>query len=169
MSRTDITIVVGNPKLQSRTREAAELLADAIGGTASRETIEIAPMGSELLGWGSDSVAQVKERIASSQLAIFASPTFKASFTGLLKLLLDQFAGETGLAGVVAVPLMLGSGDRHALAAEYTLRPVLSELGAMTLPGLYLSDQTFRDDGAIQAYASRWHEPVNRLLGKVPA
>jgi flavin reductase like protein len=51
---------------------------------------------------------------AASQLAVFARPTFKATYSGLLKLFLEQFDSGTGLAGVVAVPVMLGAGSVHA-------------------------------------------------------
>ena len=69
-----------------------------------------------------------------------ASPTYKATYTGLLKLFLDQI-GADELAGVVTVPVMVGAGAAHALAVETHLRPVLVELGA-TMPtrGLYLQE-----------------------------
>ena len=69
-----------------------------------------------------------------------ASPTYKASYTGLLKSFLDWF-GTTDLAGVTVVPVMVGAGAHHALAVEVHLRPVLVELGA-TLPtrGLYVTE-----------------------------
>lgn len=69
-----------------------------------------------------------------------ASPTFKASFTGLLKLFLDHFsAGE--FRDVPTVALMLGAGQKHALAAEMALKPVLVELGCpCPVPALYLLD-----------------------------
>jgi FMN reductase len=41
------------------------------------------------------------EEIAASDIAIFASPTYKASDTGMLKAFLDRY-GSNGLAGVVA-------------------------------------------------------------------
>ena len=84
---------------------------------------------------------------------VVASPTYKGTYTGLLKLFLDRFS-TTGLSGV-AVPLMFGAGPTHALAPELTLRPVLTEIGG-TVPvrGLYVHD-TYYDDPA--AYAS-WLE-----------
>jgi FMN reductase len=81
-----------------------------------------------------------------------ASPTYKATYTGLLKLFLDQI-GTGDLAGVVAVPLMLGGGPAHALAPELLLKPVLVELGA-TAPtrGLYLLDSTWDDPAPLEAW-----------------
>ncbi len=77
-----------------------------------------------------------------------ASPTYKGTYTGLLKLFLDRFAGGTGLRGL-AVPMLLGAGPQHALAAELTLRPVLTEIGA-TVPGrgLFVIDKQHDDPAA---------------------
>jgi FMN reductase len=71
---------------------------------------------------------------------VIASPTYKASYTGLLKSFLDWFS-TTDLAGVTVVPVMVGAGTQHALAVEVHLRPVLVELGAI-LPtrGLYVTE-----------------------------
>jgi FMN reductase len=84
-------------------------------------------------------------------LAVVASPTYKASYTGLLKSFLDWFS-TTDLEGVVVVPLMVGAGRQHALAVEVHLRPVLVELGA-TLPtrGLYVTEEQFEELDAVVA------------------
>jgi FMN reductase len=103
--------------------------------------------------------------VQESALVVFASPTFKATYTGLLKLFLDQFAGGTGLQDVVAVPLMLGAGPGHAMAPDLTLKPVLSELGGTcALPGLYLIDATWSEGPELAAYAERWKPVATALM-----
>lgn len=155
--------VIGNSKLHSRTRDAAERTLAALG-VDEVTVLEVSELGPALLDWGDPAVKDAVAQVAGADVAVFASPTFKASYTGLLKLFLDQFAGQTGLANVVAIPLMLTAAPRHALAVEYQLRPVLSELGA-TLPTAPLSliDSTYTDDGVIEAWAERW-APVVRAL-----
>lgn len=151
----NVTVVVGNPKPRSRTREAAELLAQRLTGDPVKEVIEVADLGPQLLGWGAPEVARAKETVLGSQLVIFASPTFKATYTGLLKLFLDQFgAGE--LTGVTGIPLMLGAAARHALAPELSLKPVLVEIGcSCPTPGLYLLDSGYRDGPELDAWLTR--------------
>ena len=158
----DITVVVGNPKAHSRTWDAAHRLADGLGASAST-SIDVVDLGPGLLGWGDPTVKAAVQRVASSDVVVFASPTFKATYTGLLKLFLDQFDGGTGLRGVVVVPLMLGAGPVHAMAPEVFLRPVLAELGA-TIPAaaLYLIDRTYTEDDRIDDYVGVWG-PVLRL------
>ncbi|MCE0766852.1 NAD(P)H-dependent oxidoreductase [Pseudonocardia kujensis] len=159
-----VTVVVGNPKAGSRTRAAGELLAERLTGGAPDHVVELTELGPGLLGWGDEAVASAVKTVQASSLVVFASPTFKATYTGLLKLFLDQFAGGTGLQDVVAVPLMLGAGPAHSMAPDLTLKPVLAELGGTcALPGLYLLDSGFADDPALPAYADRW-APVAKAL-----
>lgn len=136
----NVVAVVGNPKLGSRTRAAAEGLALRLTSAPPTHVVEVAELGVHLLGWGSHEVAAAKAVVSDADLLIVASPTFKATYSGLLKLFLDQFgAGELG--GVTTVPLMLGAAPNHALAPELTLKPVLVEIGCVCpTPALYLLD-----------------------------
>ncbi|MGW1739713.1 NADPH-dependent FMN reductase [Nocardia sp. NPDC001965] len=159
-----VAVVVGNPKPASRTLTAAVGLATALRPGTEPTVIDLVEFGPGLLGWGDPAVTAAARTVATAELVVFASPTFKATYTGLLKLFLEQFDGGTGLAGVLAVPLMLGAGPAHALAPDLLLKPVLVELGATTaLPGLYLADRTFAEDGVLDAYADRWRPVVQTL------
>ncbi len=158
------TVVVGNPKPASRTLDAAVRVARALRPGVEPAVIDLVALGPGLLGWGDPAVAAAVKSVVNSDLVVFASPTFKATYTGLLKLFLEQFDGGTGLAGVVTVPVMLGAGPAHALAPDLLLKPVLVEIGGTAaLPGLYLSDKTFGEDGVIEEYARRWGPVVAAL------
>jgi len=161
------TIIAGNPKPDSRTLDAAALLAARITGRAPDTVIDVITLGESLLGWGDDTVKAAVASAAASDLLIVASPTYKASYTGVLKLFLDKFDGGTGLAGVVAVPLMLGAGDAHAMAPEVHLKPVLVELGAIVpVQGLYLNEKTYTDDSSTRAWLARWQPVILTLTSK---
>jgi FMN reductase len=156
MDLTSMTVgvVVGNPKPRSRTRDVAVSLARAASASAGVGdgdpfVVDLADLGPQLFDWSSSEVHDTVEMVAKCTLLVVASPTYKASYTGLLKSFLDWF-DTTGLSGVGAtVPVMVGAGARHALAVEVHLRPVLVEIGA-TLPtrGLYVleSDLPNLDD-----------------------
>ncbi len=151
------TVVAGNPNPSSRTLDAGAALVHHLTGAAPTRVIDVITLGSGLLTWGDAGVASAVESVATSDLVVFASPTYKATYTGVLKLFLDQFAGATGLEGVVAVPLMLGAGPAHAMAPEYLLKPVLVELGAITpAPGLYLHDRTAALPESSAQWRARW-------------
>jgi FMN reductase len=110
-----------------------------------RVTLDLAALGRELFDWSSERVRAAVDAVRGSTLAVVASPTYKASYTGLLKSFLDWFS-TTDLAGVTVVPVMVGAGPQHALAVEVHLRPVLVELGA-TVPtrGLYVLESELED------------------------
>lgn len=160
-----IVVVAGNPKPGSRTLDAGVRLATALTGREPDHVIDVISLGAGLLGWGDKDVAAAVSTVSEAALVVFASPTFKATYTGVLKLFLDQFATGDGLRDVVAVPLMLGAGPAHALAPDLLLKPVLVELGATTpAPGLYLLDSTYTTDNAIADYAERWARGVTAAV-----
>jgi FMN reductase len=146
-----IAVVVGNPKPQSRTLAAATYLARELAGEPDL-VVDLADLGPAILDWSDAGVSELVAQVGAADLVVVASPTYKGTYTGLLKLFLDRFAGGSGLSGL-AVPLMLGGGPAHALAPELTLRPVLTEIGG-TVPGrgLYVVDSQHDDPAAYAAW-----------------
>jgi FMN reductase len=141
-----IAVVAGNPKPGSRTLNAARLVARRLTDADPDVVIDVVKLGAGLLGLGDPSVATAVKQVQECDMLVAASPTFKASYTGVLKCFLDQFPSG-GLAGVTAFPVMLGAGPGHAMAPEVMLRPVLSELGASCpMRGLYLLESEFTDE-----------------------
>ncbi len=158
------TVLVGNPKPASRTLEAATLVATAIAGSV-QHAIDLADFGPKLLDWADADVAAAIATCASSDLLVVGSPTYKGSYTGLLKLFLDRVDGGTGLAGVTTVPLMLSANPAHALAPELLLKPILVELGAVVpVQGLSLSDRQYAEPDSFAAWLDRWRPAFGRLL-----
>ena len=151
----NVVAVVGNPRPASRTRGAAELVAERLTGAPPTTVIELADLGPALLSWGDPVVAAAKQAVLDADLVVFASPTYKATYTGLLKLFLDQFgAGE--LHGTTAVALMLGASPHHALAGELTLKPVLSEIGcSCPTPALFLLESAWESSPELDAWVAR--------------
>lgn len=129
-----IVVLVGNPQSASRTRlvaeEVARQLADR-GGAVVEPTIDLADVAGSLFRFPDAEIDALLGRVASADVLIVASPTYKATYTGLLKAFLDRY-GSNGLAGVTAVPILTIGGPGHALAVEHGLRPLLVELGAST-------------------------------------
>lgn len=159
-----VLAVVGNPKPGSRTRTVAEAVGQRIaaaleekGSPVDVETMEVAELGPHLLGWGDPVAAEALERLTSADALVVASPVFKATYTGLLKLLLDQVAAGQ-LAGVPTVPLLVGAGPAHTMAVDAHLRPLLVELGASCpTAGLYVLDSTLDQLGEVlEPWIDRW-------------
>jgi FMN reductase len=141
------TVVVGNPKADSRTLHVAVALADALAdrlpGDTDRLVVDLADVVNELFDPTSETVNRLLNDVAHSELIIVASPTYKATYTGLLKSFFDRY-GNDGLRGAIAVPVMTGAAPIHALAPEVHLRALLVELGAcVPTRSLYVTEHQF--------------------------
>ena len=148
-------LVVGNPKAKSRTLDAGALVIRKLTGAEPDLVIDLVDFGGALLEWGNADVTRAIEAVRAADAVVFASPTFKATYTGLLKLFLDQFPPD-GLKGVMSFPLMLGAGPAHAMAPDLLLKPVLVELGGVCpAAGLYLIDKSFSEDPRLDEWAAR--------------
>lgn len=136
-----VTIVVGNPKAQSRTRRIAEMLIEQVLGNTPIDStvIDLVEHTNEIFKWPSSQITDLTKRVAESDLVVFASPTYKATYTGLLKVFLDRYPAN-GLRGVTAISVMTGADFGHSMAPTVNLNALLFELGA-TVPvrGLYFN------------------------------
>ncbi|MCR2765084.1 NAD(P)H-dependent oxidoreductase [Microbacterium sp. zg.B48] len=130
-----VSIVVGNPKPQSRTLAVTAELAQAIVGESdhSLRVIDLVEHVEQIFSWPSAEMAELNAAVAESDLVLFGSPTYKATYTGLLKAFLDRYPAN-GLQGVVAVPMQTGADLAHSLGPSFGLIPLLLELGAV-VPG----------------------------------
>jgi FMN reductase len=148
-----VSVVVGNPKPRSRTYQAANLVAERLSGAAPDLAVDLVELGPALLDWSSSRVAETVAAVQASSVVVFASPTYKGAYTGLLKLFLDRI-GTGAFAGLTAaVPVMLGGDLRHSLAPEVFLKPVLVELGASCpTRGLFLLEADYDGSAALDAW-----------------
>jgi len=154
-----IAVVTGNPKPGSRTHGVALAVAGAVsaglGAPASGPhlVVDLSEHAPSLFDPSAAELSRLTAEVAAADIVVFASPTYKASYTGLLKAFLDRY-GSDGLAGTIAVPVMTGGWAAHSLAVEVHLRPVLVELGA-TIParGLYVTEPEF---GELDVVVARW-------------
>ena len=155
--RTIVTLAVvcGNPKPRSRTLVAALFVAERLGGGPPAVVLDLVEFGPALLTWGDQAVTAAVESVCASRAAVIASPTYKGTFTGILKLFLDQFPSDS-LAGTTAFPLMLGAAMGHAMAPDVFLKPVLVELGASCpARGLYLLETDYTSAAIIDPWLDR--------------
>jgi FMN reductase len=160
-----VAVVVGNPKPKSRTHDAGVLVARTLAGKDPDLVLDLIELGPALLQFGNADVERAVQSVRQCDVAVFASPTYKATYTGLLKLFLDQFPSD-GLAGVIGIPLMLGAGPAHAMAPDLLLKPVLVELGATCpMPGLYLIDKTFAEDPRLDTRHDSWATRARMWIG----
>ena len=79
-----IAVVVGNPKPHSRTFAVASAVAQSVAarldGAVTME-VDLALVADEIFKWPSDEMVRLNESVASCDVLIVASPTYKATYT----------------------------------------------------------------------------------------
>ncbi len=132
---TKILVVSGNPRPGSRTSVLATAVGEALADGSAPAVIEVGELGPGLLTPGDPATAAAVTALREADLLVIATPTYKGSYTGILKVLLDQLPAQA-LAGKRAVPVVTAGVAPQAAAAEALLRQLLVELGAEVLAGL---------------------------------
>jgi FMN reductase len=190
-----IAVVTGNPKPASRTHRVALAVADTLSaalvpsarsaplvpsdtvpplpvspGAPAPLVVDLAEHAPALFDSSDAELTGLAAEVAAADVAIFASPTYKAAYTGMLKAFLDRYGGN-GLAGTVAVPVMTGGWPGHLLAVEVHLRPVLVELGAIVpARGFYVTEPDISTpDAAIAKWAEAAVPLIRRALAPAPS
>jgi len=163
MNGPHIAGLVGNPRPQSRTHGLARTLtteiAHVLGGARVTE-VDLAPFGPRVLDPSDEAVTAAVDEILGADLLVVASPTYKATYSGLLKGFLDRF-GTGCLAGAAAVPVLLGGAQNHRLAVDVHFTPLLLELGAaVPARGLFVLEAEVEDFGSFAAAWAQAHAPA---------
>jgi FMN reductase len=133
MSR--IVVVSGNPRAGSRTSQLATEVGNALADGTPPTVVEVGELGAGLLTPGDEATAAALAELHAAEILVIATPTYKGSYTGILKVLLDQLPAQA-LAGKRAVPVVTAGVAPQAAAAEALLRQLLTELGADVVAGL---------------------------------
>jgi FMN reductase len=174
----DVVELIGNPRSGSRTRALADAATRALtdrlaqageplSGTAVLELADLVTVSfsgrpaPDRVVPTTDPLAQVR----GARLLIVATPTYKATYTGLLKVFLDQL-GHRELDGAVAVPVAVAAAEPHRQAVGAALHALLVELGAglPAEPLALLEPQLDATDEVVADWADRNAERIAGAL-----
>lgn len=95
----------------------------------------------------SDELIASSKKIDESDIVFVLTPIFKGSYSGILKTYLDVLPQKV-LQNKTVIPIAIGGSIAHLLALEYSLKPVLSILGATSI-----SNPIFVIDAQVQTNA----------------
>jgi FMN reductase len=165
MSGPRIVSVIGNPRPASRTHGIARTLSDAIAhelGSRSIGTVDLAALAGRAFAADDPAAVGAVDDVLAADLLIVASPTYKGTYSGLLKVFLDRI-GAGALDGARAVPVLLGGAPNHQLAVDVHFAPLLLELGAsLPVRGLFVLESELPEFPATAAaWASRHAAALN--------
>lgn len=166
-----LVILVGNPRPGSRTHAVAlrvgEVLRAAIPGLDEPRVIDLAEhvaisFTAEPARPGRPA-PDALDAVRTADLLLVATPSYKGTFTGLLKVFLDQF-GHNALASVVAVPVAVAGAPAHVTATEDSTATLLRELGATVPDSLGVLESTIADSDVIERDAAALAPLVAKAL-----
>lgn len=154
-------VISGNPRPDSRTIEVALVLAghlesenapNAAGQKHSAEPrsaveqarIELSELAADLLVRPvSERVQAALDQVLAADRLVVATPSYKGSFTGLLKSFLDLLPG--GSLAAPAHPVVVAASPAHTVSTTEHLEFVLTELGATVRPGVAALESQLTD------------------------
>ncbi|GAA2768098.1 NADPH-dependent FMN reductase [Streptomyces paradoxus] len=115
-------------------------------------------------------IVEATELFARADGVVVGTPVYKASYSGVLKALLDLLP-QYALAGKTVLPLATGGSVAHVLAIDYALRPVLTSMGAAHIvQGWFTLDKDLavQDDGTL-AVAPAATEALGQVVDQFSA
>lgn len=165
---TDIAVLVGSPQPGSRTGAVAKVVAAGLGAGvgASSAVVELAGLGPALIAADDDGLAIARETIRSADLVVVATPVYKAGYTGILKLFLDDL-DPTALEETVVVPVVVSASSAHGALADLQLRLVLESVGALLPVPSFVVEEHHLDH--LPLYVDAWQRRFAPVLGAVVA
>jgi len=158
---SNVVVLVGNPRPGSRTGAFAIALAGRLGAGEPR-VIELG----EIIAVSLDAEParpthpqpDAWDAVAAADLLVVATPSYKGTYTGLLKVFLDRYPAGA-LTGVRAVPVAVAGSPDHAGATAADLLRLLRELGAVATSAVGVLESQLADGAALlDRHASRLTE-----------
>ncbi|KUL25800.1 NADPH-dependent FMN reductase [Actinoplanes awajinensis] len=130
---SEVLIISGSPSSTSKTEIVGDCVARQLAARVRRVRhlrVRTLPPAAVLTADLADpAIADAMEQVAQADGVVLATPTYKASFSGLLKTFLDLLP-QYGLANKVVLPLATGGSAAHVLILDYALRPVVQSMAA---------------------------------------
>ena len=109
------------------------------------------------------SVTDALAAIATASTLVLVTPVYRATYSGFLKLVLDQLPTDA-LASTAVVLAATGASPAHFLSLDTGLRAAVASLGGWSVPTVvYATGEDFSEAGAPLPSIL---EPLERALGE---
>lgn len=159
----------GNLARPSNTKRFVENITESLARHTGRQHVvfDIEDLGASLAAARSTAdldpaARRIIRTIVEADALVIGSPTYKGSYTGLFKHVMDLL-DPSDLRGKPVLLTATGGGDRHSLVVEHQLRPLFAFFEAFVLPtAIYASARDFVEGNPSAAIAGR----VSQALGE---
>lgn len=94
-----------------------------------------------LANFASEAIKTAVNQVEAADVIVLLTPIYKASFTGILKTFLDLLP-QKAFVNKTVLPVAIGGSISHLLAIDYSLKPVVTILGATHITqSIFVVDQ----------------------------
>ncbi|MGZ6994014.1 MAG: NAD(P)H-dependent oxidoreductase [Acidimicrobiia bacterium] len=141
-----VVAVNGSPSDSSKTHALAAAAVDIAGGG---QLINVGDLDADalLLRAKHPSVDDAVAAMSTAAPLVLVTPVYRATYSGLIKLLLDQLPTD-GLEGTGVVLAATGGSSAHFLALDTGLRAVVASLAGWSAPTVvYATSADFTPEG----------------------
>jgi FMN reductase len=168
-----IVAIAGSPSTTSRSSavlDYAKAILEANDAAVCSVAVQDVPAKDLVSGnFESTALKQIQLMIDQADAVIVGTPIYKATYTGVLKSLLDLMP-QYAFKNKIVLPIATGGTMAHLLSLDYAIKPLFSVMGAtQILQGVYILDSQVQrtDIGGIQLLdeiESRLNDALLELL-----
>ena len=142
-----LVAVNGSPSDTSKTHAVAAAAVELAGGGA---VVNVGDLDADALGPARP--ARERDRCArpgrGARPLVLVTPVYRATYSGLLKLILDQLPTEA-FDGMAVVLAATGASPAHFLSIDTGFRSLVASLGGWSVPTvIYATGADFAEDGS---------------------
>jgi FMN reductase len=146
-----LTAILGSPFSGSSSEKIVNLVIESLPTSDwNTRVIDLSKISSDalLLRKEDETLNSSIDYVVNSTVIIAATPTYRATYTGLIKSFFDQLPADS-LAGKLLLPIQTGGSPEHSLSIEYGLVPMVRTLGALvsTKP-IFSWNEHWNEDGS---------------------
>jgi FMN reductase len=165
-----VLIISSSPSEKSKTAAVAQHVTDRLSamgmGARHLRLRDLPPEALMRADIKEPAVSEATALLKSADGVVLVTPTYKASYSGLLKIFLDLLP-QHALAGKAVLPLATGGTLAHALMLDYALRPVLHALGARhCVQGHFIIESVIDPASSEPVSDPRYGEMLLQVIGQ---
>ena len=134
-----LVAVNGSPSDTSKTHAVATAAVELAGGGS---VINVGDLDADalVLRGRHASVSDALEQVAAAQPLVLVTPVYRATYSGLLKLILDQLPTEA-FDGKAVILAATGASPAHFLSIDTGFRSLVASLGGWSVPTVIYANQ----------------------------
>ena len=120
------------------------ILGSPFSGSSSEKIVRLVIKNLPTSDW----TTHIVDYVVDSTVIIADTPTYRATYTGLIKSFFDQLPADS-LTGKLLLPIQTGGSAEHSLSIEHGLIPMVRTLGAsVSTKSIFSWNEHWNEDGS---------------------